>query len=126
VRRDHQDRRLAVVLSAALLVAIQAGQQAQSAYAASPATPASSATSSAAPQMPPQQPAASKLDASGLPKIETRDSHFDPSRSKEVPSLDPRVGQFDNPDGSHTARIGLGALEGRDASACAAPWTSRS
>lgn len=115
MRRDHRDRRLAVVLSAALLVAMQA-QQTQSAYAASPATPASSSTSSAAPQTPPQQPAASKLDASGLPKIETRDSHFDPSRSKELPSLDPRVRQFDNPDGSHTARIGAGALEGLDAS----------
>jgi RHS repeat-associated protein len=47
--------------------------------------------------------------------LELSDRHFDPSRSREVPTLDARTRRFDNPDGSHSLRIGASPLKGKDA-----------
>src|SRR5215472_13237674 len=67
----------------------------------------------------PQSAPAAQVDGTGMPFIDDR--HFDAARSREVPTLDRRVRQWDNPDGTHTVRIGSGPIAGEDAKGVRGP-----
>ncbi|HEY4026495.1 MAG TPA: DNRLRE domain-containing protein, partial [Candidatus Dormibacteraeota bacterium] len=84
------------------------------AFASLPAPPAAAAPSS--PVRPVSAPASgpAAMPNPPQPAPQPHDAHLDPARSREVPTLSPNLRQFDNPDGSHTLRVGLGPLKGVD------------
>ncbi|HEY4027967.1 MAG TPA: DNRLRE domain-containing protein, partial [Candidatus Dormibacteraeota bacterium] len=103
---------LALPMSAQPLVPASAAAS----TASSSSTSSAAQNSSAPPPHPTQTDASSQTDASGLPRLQLHDKHFDPARSKEVPTLDTRARQYDNPDQTHSLRLGVSPLVGFDAS----------
>jgi large repetitive protein len=108
-------RLLAAVGSLGLLVALQAAQPGYAAPAAPPGSPAGARPAPPAPSPPPQPAVPEKqVGADGKPRLDLRDHHFAAAGSRQVPTLDQQLERFDNPDGTHTLRVGLGALTGTD------------
>ena len=100
--------RLAVALIASLAVVVTGQPVVVHAAAARPSpSPTPSPAAQAA------RPAASQPATFSHPGINS--AHFDPARSKEVPTLSLDSKQFDNPDGTHTLRVGAGPIKGQDA-----------